>query len=49
MTNWGFALLATFVALGVAKRATWRKAGRFTVIVTAAVMVAVFTSYGALR
>lgn len=49
MTNWGFGLLAIFVALGVTKRATWRKAGRFTVIVTAAVMVAVFTIYGALR
>jgi hypothetical protein len=49
MTNWGYLLLAAFVALGLTERTTWRKASRLAVIVTALLMLAVFADYGALR
>jgi hypothetical protein len=49
MTDWGFALLALYVGLGLTTRLSWRKASRLAVIVSALVLVAVFASYGALR
>ena len=49
MPNWGYLLLAVFVALGVTDRAKSRQASRFAVIAAAVVLVAVFASYGALR
>lgn len=49
MTNWGYILMAAFVALGLTERLTWRKASRYAVILTAVLMVAAFANYGALR
>jgi hypothetical protein len=48
MTQWGFALLITYVALGTS-RMTWRNAGRAALLVTGAVLVAVFAGYGGLH
>jgi hypothetical protein len=48
MTQWGFALLIAYVALGTS-RMTWRNAGRGALLATAAVMVMVFAGYGALH
>ena len=49
MTNWGFFLLAAFVALGVTERLTWRNAGKAAVILTAVVIVEAFANMGGLR
>lgn len=49
MTNWGYFLLAAFVALGLTERLTWRKAGKAATILTAVVLVAAFANMGALR
>jgi hypothetical protein len=48
MTQWGFALLIAFVALGTS-RMTWRNAGRAALLTTAAVMIMAFAGYGALH
>lgn len=47
MTNWGYALLAVFVILGLSP-ASWRKAGRLATLITLAVMTYAFHSYGAI-
>ncbi len=46
MTSWGYILLVAFVALGLTDRLTWRKAGRYAVILTTAVLVYEFTIGG---
>jgi hypothetical protein len=49
VTNWGFILMAGFVAIGMTERLTWRKASRLAVILTVVLMVVAFANYGALR
>jgi hypothetical protein len=47
VTHWGYALLVTFVALGVS-RVSWRKAGRLATGIALAVMAYALHSYGVL-
>jgi hypothetical protein len=49
VTNWGYLLLALYVALGVSGRLASRKATIWAVRATAIVAVYVFFSYHALR
>ncbi len=48
MPNWGFVLLASFVALGLTDLA-WRKAIRYALLFTTVVLVYEFAAYGGLR
>jgi hypothetical protein len=45
MTKWGYALLLTFLALGVSG-VSWRKAGRLATGITLAAMAYALYSYG---
>lgn len=46
---WAPLLLALYVALGVSRRATWRRASRLACILSGIVLLVVFASYGAVR
>jgi hypothetical protein len=47
MTHWGYAMLVTFVALGLSP-VSWRKAGRLASMVTVALIAYALYSYGAI-
>lgn len=49
MTNWGYLLLALYVALGLSRRLTARRATRWAVIATTLIAIFVFANYHALR
>jgi hypothetical protein len=49
VTNWGYLLLALYVALGLTSRLTARRATRWAVGATVLVAVFVFANYHALR
>jgi hypothetical protein len=49
VTNWGYLLLAVYVAVGLSRRLTWRKATLCAVAVTVVVAGFVFANYHALR
>lgn len=44
MTQWGMLLLCAYIALGVG-RSSWRKAGRFALVLTTVVIAVAMVSY----